>query len=54
LVAAAFAGKDGGRLRGIADPLIIVPCDETARIQEMHILLGHILCAEIENRLGLA
>jgi D-sedoheptulose 7-phosphate isomerase len=54
LIAAAFAGKDGGRLRGIADPLIIVPSDETARIQEMHIMLGHILCAEIESRLGLA
>lgn len=54
MVAAAFAGKDGGRLRGIADPLVIVPCDETARIQEMHIMLGHILCAEIEYRLGLA
>jgi D-sedoheptulose 7-phosphate isomerase len=54
MVAAAFAGKDGGRLRGIADPLVVVPCDETARIQEMHIMLGHILCAEIEERLGLA
>jgi D-sedoheptulose 7-phosphate isomerase len=53
MTAAAFAGKDGGRLRGVADPLIIVPCDETARIQEMHILLGHILCTEIEARLGL-
>jgi D-sedoheptulose 7-phosphate isomerase len=54
MVAAAFAGCDGGRLRGVADPLIIVPCHETARVQEMHILLGHILCAEIEQRLGLA
>jgi D-sedoheptulose 7-phosphate isomerase len=54
MIAAAFAGKDGGRLRGIADPLIVVPSHETARIQEMHILLGHILCAEIEQRLGLA
>ncbi len=54
MIAAALAGNDGGRLRGVADPLIIVPCDETARIQEMHILLGHVLCAEIEERLGLA
>ena len=54
MIAAAFAGHDGGRLRGIADPLIVVPSDETARIQEMHILLGHVLCAEIEHRLGLA
>jgi D-sedoheptulose 7-phosphate isomerase len=38
----------------VADPLIIGPSKETARIQEMHILLGHILCAEIEHQLGLA
>ena len=54
ITAAAFSGKGGGQLNGIAHPLLIVPSDETARIQEMHILLGHILCAEIENRLGLA
>ncbi len=54
ITAAAFSGKGGGKLNGIAHPLIVVPSDETARIQEMHILLGHILCAEIENRLGLA
>jgi D-sedoheptulose 7-phosphate isomerase len=41
-------------MRSVADPLIIVPCDETARVQEMHIMLGHILCAEIERLLGLA
>jgi D-sedoheptulose 7-phosphate isomerase len=54
MIAAAFAGKGGGRLKGVADPLIVVPSDETARIQEMHILLGHILCTEIEDRLGLS
>ena len=32
----------------------VIPSNDTARIQEMHILLGHILCAEIETRLGLA
>jgi D-sedoheptulose 7-phosphate isomerase len=54
LTAAAFAGNGGGRLHGVADPLLVVPSAETARIQEMHTLLGHILCAEIEARLGLA
>lgn len=53
LGAAAFSGRDGGQLQGLAYPLIVVPAQETARIQEMHILLGHILCAEIEHRLGL-
>jgi D-sedoheptulose 7-phosphate isomerase len=53
LKVAALAGRDGGRLRGIADPLVVVPAEETARIQEMHVLMGHILCADIEHRLGL-
>jgi D-sedoheptulose 7-phosphate isomerase len=54
LTAAALSGKDGGKLRGIADPLVIVPSQDTARIQEMHILLGHILCAKVEHQLELA
>lgn len=52
--AAALGGRDGGRMIGIADPLLIVPEDATARIQEMHILLGQMLCAAIEIELGLA
>ena len=54
LTAAAFTGKTGGKLRGIADPILMIPSATTARIQEMHGILGHILCAEIEDRLGLA
>ena len=53
IAAAAFGGNSGGGLPGIADPLIVVPSTVTARIQEMHILLGHVLCAEIEERLGI-
>jgi D-sedoheptulose 7-phosphate isomerase len=53
ITAAAFGGNSGGGLNGIADPLIMVPSTDTARIQEMHILLGHVLCAEIEERLGI-
>ena len=53
LTAAAFTGKTGGKLRGIADPILMIPSGTTARIQEMHGILGHILCAEIEDRLGL-
>jgi D-sedoheptulose 7-phosphate isomerase len=34
--------------------VLIVPAEETARIQEMHITLGHLLCASIELELGLA
>ncbi|PCJ61033.1 MAG: phosphoheptose isomerase [Rhodospirillaceae bacterium] len=53
LVAAAFGGKDGGRLNEYADPLLIVPSDRTSRIQEMHIMLGHMFCAALEQELGL-
>ncbi|MFT4150186.1 MAG: D-sedoheptulose 7-phosphate isomerase [Paracoccaceae bacterium] len=48
-----FGGKDGGALRGMASVPLVVPSDVTARIQEVHILFGHILCAQIEQRMGL-
>jgi D-sedoheptulose 7-phosphate isomerase len=54
LVAAALSGKDGGDLSGLADPLIIVPSRTTARIQEMHIAIGQMLCGALEIELGLA
>jgi D-sedoheptulose 7-phosphate isomerase len=54
LIAVAFGGKGGGELAGLADPLLVVPSDVTARIQEMHVLLGHALCEAIEVGLGLA
>lgn len=53
LVTAALGGKDGGDLVGLADHLLVVPSDATARIQEMHILLGQMLCAALEIELGL-
>jgi len=54
LCAAALSGGDGGALHGLADPLVLVPSFETARIQEMHLALGHVLCAAIERALDLA
>ncbi len=53
LAAAALSGGDGGKLPGLADPLLIVPSRTTARIQEMHIALGQMLCAGLEQELGL-
>ena len=48
--AAGLAGRDGGKMVGVADPLVVVPSTVTARIQEMHILLGHALCDMLEKR----
>ena len=53
LVAAGLGGKGGGRMVGLADPLLIVPSDVTARIQEMHITLGQMRCGALEVDVGL-
>ena len=54
LVTAALGGKGGGDLTDLVDHLLLVPSDTTARIQEMHILLGQMLCGAVEIDLGLA
>ena len=54
IVTAALTGKDGGDLPGLADHVLVVPSHTTARIQEMHITLGQMLCGAIEIELGLA
>ena len=41
-------------MKGLAKPLLIVPSTTTARIQEMHIMLGQMLCGALEISLGLA
>lgn len=51
--AAALGGKGGGPMAAVADPCLIVPSDTTARIQEMHITLGQMLCGALEIELGL-
>lgn len=52
LTASGWTGGTGGEMVGLAEPLLIVPSSVTARIQEMHILIGHALCGAIEKRLG--
>jgi D-sedoheptulose 7-phosphate isomerase len=51
---AAFTGGSGGNAAAIAAHALIVPSAVTARIQEMHITLGHMLCGALERRLGFA
>ena len=48
---AALLGKDGGKIGKIVDYPLIVPCNTTARVQESHILLIHIMCELAEKAL---
>ena len=45
----ALTGEKGGLLKDVCDICICVPSVETPRIQEAHILIGHILCAAVEE-----
>lgn len=49
---ACLAGKDGGRIAAAVDYPIVVPCNVTARVQECHINIIHILCEIAEYRLS--
>lgn len=49
----ALTGASGGRLRDMVDALIAVPSEETPRIQECHILIGHALCDTVEQAVAL-
>lgn len=48
---AALLGKDGGKIGKVVDYPLIVPCNTTARVQESHILLIHIMCELLEKEL---
>lgn len=52
LVTVAFTGEGGGRLSSIPDLLLDVPSSSTPRIQEVHLLLLHLLAGEIEKKLS--
>jgi D-sedoheptulose 7-phosphate isomerase len=54
VVPAALSGRGGGKLVGLADPLLIVPSQTIARIQEMHITIGQMLCDVLERECGRA
>ena len=52
LISIALLGRDGGATRGEADIELLVAGDLTARIQEAHMLLLHVLCEAVEERLA--
>lgn len=51
LVVIGMTGSGGGKLKELCDYLVPVPSSTTPRIQESHIVIGHILCEMIENSL---
>ena len=51
LTTIGFTGSRGGEMNSICDIMIKVPSDDTPRIQEAHILVGHIICQLIEEEM---
>ena len=51
MLTVAFTGKDGGKMKEICDIMICIPSKDTPRIQEAHILVGHIICQLIEEEM---
>ena len=51
MLTVGMTGHSGGKLKGLCDYLINVPSNDTPRIQESHIMLGHIMCELVEKRL---
>ena len=47
----AFLGRGGGQLLALADLALVVPSDDTARIQEIHLAVEHLICEMVEVRL---
>ena len=46
----AFTGENGGKLKELSDYVINVPSNDTPRIQECHIMIGHIICELVEEK----
>jgi len=50
MVTIGFTGKSGGEMRTLCDYLINIPSTDTPRIQESHIMVGHIICQLVEEK----
>ena len=50
MITVGFTGESGGGMRSCSDHLINIPSDDTPRIQESHIMAGHIVCQLVEER----
>jgi D-sedoheptulose 7-phosphate isomerase len=50
MITIGFTGESGGVMKNISDYLLNVPSSDTPRIQESHIMLGHIICQLVEEK----
>jgi len=50
MITIGFTGKSGGEMRTLCDHLINIPSTDTPRIQESHIMVGHIICQLVEEK----
>ena len=50
MITVGFTGATGGQMKAVSDYLLNVPSDDTPRIQESHIMLGHIICELVEEK----
>jgi D-sedoheptulose 7-phosphate isomerase len=50
MITVGFTGESGGKMKTISDYLLNVPSKDTPRIQESHIMLGHIICQLVEEK----
>jgi len=46
-----FTGYTGGKMKEVSDILLNVPSNDTPRIQESHIMIGHIICQLVEEQI---
>jgi len=51
MITIAFTGYNGGTLKKVSDYIINIPSTDTPRIQESHIMIGHIICEIVENKM---
>ena len=50
MITIGFTGESGGKMKAVSDHIITIPSRDTPRIQESHILIGHIICQMVEEK----
>lgn len=51
VITIGFTGAHGGQMKDVSDYLVNVPSNDTPRIQESHIMIGHIICEMVEEKI---